>query len=197
MNNHPALFPRVFVYGTLKKNYPASGMLAGAQFLGDCYLIGYAMRHCGNFPAAMPTNDVAHRIAGEVYELNMESYEKMLQNLDRYEHVEGGLYTRNEVSTAMFGKVFVYAQTVPTYSYDYIQDGVWLGPKTPAYTIVGGGMPPLANHSNVSNFSKTTPPAKAPAKVVMDKGADLMTLLYGSIEVIRRPKTEESKNAYI
>jgi gamma-glutamylaminecyclotransferase len=94
--NDPNL-PRVFVYGSLKAGQPNNRALAGATYLGRCYLEGpYKMVSLGHFPGVIETGvaEDRNRILGEVYEVT----EDVLHTLDL---IEGhpSFYNRRKVAT--------------------------------------------------------------------------------------------------
>lgn len=72
---------KVFVYGTLRtKGKDATH-----------YLSGYALYNAGPYPYIVRDND--YEVLGEVIEVTDDD----LAQLDRYENIASGLYTREEV----------------------------------------------------------------------------------------------------
>jgi len=98
----------VFVYGTLR-TIASGGKLPEANYM----LSGFQMYDYGKFPYIVPDPDAA--VYGNMLVVNDED----LAQLDKYENVSGGLYTREEVDVqpmAVIGdvptvKAFVYVAT--------------------------------------------------------------------------------------
>ena len=83
----------IFVYGTLKRNQRANHILtdAGAQFLGDCELPGYALYDLGAYPAIRKAS--YSKVFGELWSIDSDRMAEM----DSYES-EGSLYDRSKVT---------------------------------------------------------------------------------------------------
>lgn len=90
--------PKVFVYGTLRpKGRKATHTLSG-----------YAMMNAGPYPYIIPSTHDTDHVYGNVITVT----DKELQDMDRYEGVNRGLYTRE--------KVTVYAGHNSEYVYAYV-----------------------------------------------------------------------------
>lgn len=98
---------KVFVYGTLREDKSKKA----PPFM----LLGYKMFEYpgGNFPFPYitKTGDVADKVYGEVLKVDGEQ----LKQLDYYEGVDRGMYTRDTVSLLQLGsseevEAFVYAE---------------------------------------------------------------------------------------
>lgn len=116
--------PRVFVYGTLKRGKPNAPSLAGAEFLGRCYIEGpYVMVNLGWYPAVCELQEPEapkRRICGEVYRIS----DDILHTLDL---IEGHphYYARRKIETP-HKKAWVYMlppQNVQ--GRQVIEDGIW------------------------------------------------------------------------
>lgn len=92
---------KIFVYGTLKQGFRAHHMLGNeTKFLGATKIPGVLVS-CGHFPGLLPDN--LCEVHGEVYEIP----EIKLRELDFYEGVARGLFTRETVP-GPFGEMIVY-----------------------------------------------------------------------------------------
>lgn len=70
---------KVFVYGSLKRNFPNHFLLCAAKFLGEAISIEkYALVDNGFYPYACKRGIKKAHILGEIYEVN----ENILKNLD-------------------------------------------------------------------------------------------------------------------
>lgn len=114
---------KVFVYGTLKKNFPAHELMeeVGAKFLSnavtDC---AYQLYDQGNFPG-MVEEDGPTGVHGELYEVP----EAGLHLLDGYECVGQGLFRRAEIELADGTKALAYLYARPYCAALRVESGVW------------------------------------------------------------------------
>lgn len=86
----------VFVYGTLKRNFPLHSHLGNSEFLGDAKTErDYFLVDCGHYPGLRQASNqhVAASIAGEVFQVDAET----LAVLDEVEAVAEGLYLRQHI----------------------------------------------------------------------------------------------------
>lgn len=102
---------KVFVYGTLKKDFHNHGCLEGATYLKDAVL-GQPMRmfDTGGFPVLLPAteNKPGYFPTGEIYELpEGREGEIILARLDRLEG-EGRMYHRVKAMTMDMEEVSYY-----------------------------------------------------------------------------------------
>lgn len=218
-----SVWPRVCVYGTLKKYFRGHRFLEGAKYLGTIFVLGYAMRSIGgSFPAVFKTGRDQDRILGEVYELAGEPCKSTLSVLDKYEGVQSGMYRRETYKSGTVGDVFLYVQDIPDTSYEYVTDGVWRGPASSCRVISGGGLPPTysgvsltydviqanthqkggivgddvkQNETSQETKKPATPPTTA-AALPAPVYADMRHLMGWEVEVLKRPSiiiAEEKK----
>src|SRR5579859_6470451 len=82
---------RVFVYGTLKRDYHNSRLMATAKFIGKAYTVDTFRMFSVGFPVIRP-NDNGHSVSGELYDVDPET----LDRLDALE-AEGRMYDRRSV----------------------------------------------------------------------------------------------------
>lgn len=119
--NEPQL---VFVYGTLKRGQPGECYMGGGKFIGMCSIPGVLL-HLGRYPGLVEHN--LCRVTGEVYQVNWE----IMEGLDYYENVGGGLYQRRQISTPM-GMAWTYYYGHPprplTDQTLCVEQGVWCHP---------------------------------------------------------------------
>jgi gamma-glutamylcyclotransferase (GGCT)/AIG2-like uncharacterized protein YtfP len=88
---------KIFVYGTLRKNFSNHSFLQTARFLGNAKTAkNYVMFTSGYIPFVSDTQSVCP-IIGEVYEVDQVT----LQNLDRLEYG----YTRKTISVLLAGEI--------------------------------------------------------------------------------------------
>ena len=81
---------RLFVYGTLKRGFPAERYLQEAQFQGTATTApGYALHDLGAYPGLIVAAG-AGTVSGELYSVSPED----LTRLDRY---EGADYSRERI----------------------------------------------------------------------------------------------------
>jgi gamma-glutamylaminecyclotransferase len=90
-------FPKVFVYGTLKRGFGNHHFLAGAKFLGTgTTKEKFAMYSDGGIPFVVKNEEVCF-IHGELYMMD----KMCLRNLDRLEG-HPRLYKREEIAISLF-----------------------------------------------------------------------------------------------
>ncbi len=112
---------RLFVYGTLKQTFCAHDLLGDSQFLGVCRTAShYHLYHQRWFPAMRAGGPDGLGVCGELYEID----ESILDRVDEYEGVDGGLFRRTDIeledgSTAM---AYVYDGAPGT----KIESGIWV-----------------------------------------------------------------------
>jgi len=112
---------KVFVYGTLKKDFPLYHYMQGSKFLESKEVKGLQMYDYGSFPIVWPGNGVVH---GELYEVSEET----LAVLDR---IEG--HPRFYERVLVNKDFYVYIKK-PDPDYDVlIESGIW---ETPEYEDV-------------------------------------------------------------
>lgn len=88
---------RVFVYGTLKKQYTNHYLLKDARYLGEAFTVdGFKMFNVG-FPI-IRLHDEGKSVLGEVYEVD----DATLKRLDALE-AEGHMYDRKKVDVVYTG----------------------------------------------------------------------------------------------
>jgi gamma-glutamylcyclotransferase (GGCT)/AIG2-like uncharacterized protein YtfP len=75
---------RLFVYGTLRRQSSAHGLLDGSRYLARASL-GGTLYDLGEYPGLVRSQASGRRVVGEVYELPAEKAPRMLRALDRYE----------------------------------------------------------------------------------------------------------------
>lgn len=125
----------VFVYGTLKSNYPQNRYIRdnGGQLVGPAQLsqsAGLVLVDLGPFPALVPAamiNRPGMVVTGELYTSN----KRMQQHLDGYEGYPR-MYDRAEKTVSVSGaeySAFVYfmreADYLDTFDFTVCEDGVW------------------------------------------------------------------------
>lgn len=82
---------KLFVYGTLKRDYSNHACLSGQEFLGEaCTVPGYTLYSLGSYPGLVADSTDRHGVAGEVWSVDA----KALAQLDALEGLAEGLYTR-------------------------------------------------------------------------------------------------------
>lgn len=77
----------VFVYGTLRSDAKSAAhqqWMRGARLVGPATVPG-CLYHAGRYPAAIPSDDPADRITGELYAIEPDRAEDLLAALDGYE----------------------------------------------------------------------------------------------------------------
>jgi predicted GNAT family N-acyltransferase/gamma-glutamylcyclotransferase (GGCT)/AIG2-like uncharacterized protein YtfP len=120
----------LFVYGTLRRKakHPVrQGFLEEWRLLGTGTFRG-RLYDLGRFPGAVPSNEIAHRVFGEIYRI--EENRRTFQLLDRY---EGSHFRRARRPVVMDnGKrisAWVYLYTGPMHSAKLIRSGDYLAPS--------------------------------------------------------------------
>jgi gamma-glutamylaminecyclotransferase len=78
----------LFTYGTLQRGHSAAGMLDGCEYLGPATVNGILYDIDGRYPAIVLYGSAA--VHGEVWRCPST----MLEELDRYEGTESGLFRR-------------------------------------------------------------------------------------------------------
>ena len=108
---------RVFVYGTLKKDFGNHYFLKDSEFLGHAEVKG-TIYSLGHFPGAKL--DEEGIIKGEIYEVNKET----LERLDRLEgHPRLYLRTKVPCNLGIMVEAYHYSGRVDPKS--LIESGVW------------------------------------------------------------------------
>jgi gamma-glutamylcyclotransferase (GGCT)/AIG2-like uncharacterized protein YtfP len=105
--------PKVFVYGTLKRDFADHALLQHAEYFGEDSLLGYALYNVGGIPIAVREgveSSLAHSVAmsveGEVYGVP----EATLAELDKVMHSSAACKRRSEILLRC-GAVWVYGRT--------------------------------------------------------------------------------------
>ncbi len=122
---------RVFVYGSLKRGGERNDLLKAAVFAGKATTAAPFRMLDGPYPVLRDNGPDAHRIAGEVYEVD----DSTLAALDDYEGVGERLYDRVETDVVIAGEIQV------TRAFAYIGcAGHWDGqPLKPYVTLDENG----------------------------------------------------------
>lgn len=116
---------RVFVYGTLKADGHANGLMrdAGAKFICETRTSeDYRLFDVGGFPGLRRTNgDSPGGVSGEVWDVPPGNF----RDLDYYEGIENGLFRKEEIdlfdgSSAM---AYIFNRAIDTRR--QIKSGVW------------------------------------------------------------------------
>lgn len=122
----------LFVYGTLRsseKNRFARLLHRHARRIGAATLRGRLYRLHG-YPCAVPCDDPAERVAGEVFALDPEHAAEVIRALDEY---EGDDYARREVEVALepggTARCWAYLYTGGLDGSERIASGDWLRPQ--------------------------------------------------------------------
>ena len=104
----------IFVYGTLKRGFCRSHLLAGQALLTEARTLPkYRMYDCGTYPGLKPATD-GLAILGEVWSVD----EACLARLDQEEGVAEGLYSRSTIELAHPLPASVTATPVEAYFYE-------------------------------------------------------------------------------
>lgn len=113
------LTDKLFVYGTLKKNFSNHDFLKDAEYLYDAYtLTKFQMLDLGYYPALVK-DDNGYCIKGEIYKIN----KKILDDIDILEGYPH-FYTRELIPTNMSNfMVYVYylKNNLKNYNNSYIK----------------------------------------------------------------------------
>jgi gamma-glutamylcyclotransferase (GGCT)/AIG2-like uncharacterized protein YtfP len=83
----------LFVYGTLRRQAPAHGLLVGSRLLSKGSVRG-VLYDLGEYPGLVQDRANGNRVVGELYELPEGAAPSILRDLDRY---EGDEFTRRKV----------------------------------------------------------------------------------------------------
>ncbi|MDJ0269122.1 MAG: gamma-glutamylcyclotransferase [Aigarchaeota archaeon] len=119
----------LFVYGLLMCGFSLHGRLKGSRLVGRGFIEGYRLIDLGEYPGAVMGDG---RVWGEVYEIS----ESLLEELDRVEDVEGGLYRRVAVDV-YFDEEKRFRESAQFYEYTgkqvesarAVEDGDYAGGK--------------------------------------------------------------------
>lgn len=93
---------KVFVYGTLKRNYGNNRLLAGCDFEGEQIIPGYKLYYSYEyygFPVAHPSENSF--IKGEIYNIPDDIAAGIIRNLDFLES-NGSMYNRTMINEDTF-----------------------------------------------------------------------------------------------
>lgn len=97
---------KLFVYGTLRREECAHELLSknGAKFIRECQTHPrYQLYDQGSFPG-MTIEDKPGGVHGELFEVS----DRCLEDTDRYEGVDYGLFSREEIEIDSGEKVIAY-----------------------------------------------------------------------------------------
>lgn len=97
---------KLFVYGTLRRGEYAHELLSqnGAKFIRECKThFKYQLYDQGSFPG-MTIEDKPGGVHGELFEVS----EECLKDTDRYEGVDSGLFSRQEIEIDDGEKAIAY-----------------------------------------------------------------------------------------
>ncbi|NUO53171.1 MAG: gamma-glutamylcyclotransferase [Polyangiaceae bacterium] len=95
---------RLFVYGSLLRGERHHDELAGAKFVREARIAGYAMYELGDYPTLVSSEEGV--VSGEIYEVS----EQMLAGLDAF---EGEGYERGKVTVEGGGSAETYLRSGP------------------------------------------------------------------------------------
>lgn len=113
------LTDKLFVYGTLKKDFSNHNYLKSAKYLYDAFtLTKFQMLNLGYYPALIKDED-GYSIKGEVYRIT----ENILKNIDILEGYPD-FYTRELITTNMSNfMVYIYylKNNLNNYNKDYVK----------------------------------------------------------------------------
>lgn len=113
----------LFVYGSLMRDQPEHGRMAGCCWLGPAELIGLALHDLGPFPMAVISDDPQRRLHGELYRVSTTR----LLALDRYEGAPR-LYERQRRPLADGRTAWVYVGRPRQVRHaPLLASGRWLG----------------------------------------------------------------------
>jgi gamma-glutamylcyclotransferase (GGCT)/AIG2-like uncharacterized protein YtfP len=125
---------RLVVYGLLRRGASMSGLLSGAEFLGEVTVPGFGLYDLGDFPGAVALGDVVAGeeeggVVGELYELPSPA---VLDLLDEAEHVHADppLYTRALIE-AQGAPAWFYVYARPVDAAARIPSGDWFSRRSP------------------------------------------------------------------
>lgn len=134
---------KVFVYGTLKRNYGNNVILSrgDAEFVGEASINGYALYCLGGFPAIKDCDDLERTVHGEVYLVNSKNTMESLDFLEGYIHgaPTQGMYNRIKTNVNIIGygqeECYAYLYNGQVDPDRFIEDGVWERGKVGARKI--------------------------------------------------------------
>lgn len=109
---------KVFVYGSLKKNFQNHALLKEAKFIGNAEISGYKMCNLGYFPGIVES-DAKDVVKGEIYEIDKD-VEAKLDYLEGIPH-----HYRKEYVNTEFGVCIVYIYNMDTSMYKTVNSGEW------------------------------------------------------------------------
>lgn len=111
---------QVFVYGTLKKGFPAHSLLKDSKFITK-YITSneFSMYDMGYYPAVTHGGNTA--ITGEIYDVNAE----ILKEIDRYEgHPKH--FRRVKLPYTLYNKpIYIYLYQYKFYNRKPMDKGIW------------------------------------------------------------------------
>ncbi|HEX6371723.1 MAG TPA: gamma-glutamylcyclotransferase family protein [Longimicrobium sp.] len=133
----PPAASHLFVYGTLRSD--AGGamhrrLMRGVRRVGPASIPG-RLYDAGRYPAAVPSDDPADRIAGELYAVDADAADALLAALDAYEGVDAAhpalsLFRRSVVAAeredGMRVDAWVYLYNRPIGALPRVASGDWL-----------------------------------------------------------------------
>jgi gamma-glutamylcyclotransferase (GGCT)/AIG2-like uncharacterized protein YtfP len=135
----PVRFHKLFVYGTLKREYGNNRLLANSEFVGSTKIDGFVMFGMGGFPGVFKVSDMFNTVYGEVFDVN----DTILADCDRLEGIGRGFYSRVKAMTKDFGEVWLYSLPPPETDYKRVVGGTWKGPIETNYVDVRLGRLPV------------------------------------------------------
>jgi gamma-glutamylcyclotransferase (GGCT)/AIG2-like uncharacterized protein YtfP len=115
---------KLFVYGTLKRNFSAHRLLknAPAAFLGEIKTTPhYHLYDVGSFPGLLFDATQECGVQGELFEVP----EAAFRDLDRYECVNSGLFRREKIELEDGTKAHAYLFNSDTDNAVKIESGLW------------------------------------------------------------------------
>lgn len=120
---------KVFVYGTLKRQYHNHAVMQRAQgvYVSDATLSDAFLVHLGGFPGLVVDEGSGRVVHGEVYEVEPQNMEP-LHRLEGYDAVnDTGMYVARkfpvELSTGEQAEAFAYVWNSDHSRYPEIKDG--------------------------------------------------------------------------
>ncbi len=88
---------RVFVYGTCMKGESRHHVLQGCRFVGEYEVPGLLFDTGYGYPAALFDPQCMVKVRGEMYEFSSNHDAQFLQQMDKLEGVDFGLFDRREL----------------------------------------------------------------------------------------------------
>ncbi|MDG2208223.1 MAG: gamma-glutamylcyclotransferase [Pirellulales bacterium] len=115
----------IFVYGTLKRGFPAHTQLRGSTFLETARTTSqFTLYNCGAWPAMVAEGHGS--VNGELFEIPIET----LELLDEYEG-HPHLFRRTTITLAEHhAEAWLFDRDIPS-EWPVITEGSWPGPRTP------------------------------------------------------------------